>query len=161
MFYDIYKSPFCDIILVGDENGLAYIILQTGKGRKKIKISEEWIENPAFFTEVKKQLTEYFAGKRKSFAVKLNPQGTSFQKKVWQALSEIPYGEVRSYKDIAEAAGNGKACRAVGMANSRNPLPLIVPCHRVIGANGKLVGFGSGLEIKEKLLNLEKAAANP
>lgn len=156
MFYSIYKSPFCDIILVGDENGLTNLHLDTGKGKQKFEIPGEWIKNPAFFSEVKKQLTEYFAGKRKTFAVKLNPQGTDFQKKVWLELAKIPYGAVRTYKDIAKAIGNERASRAVGMANSRNPIPLIVPCHRVIGANGKLVGFASGLEIKEKLLNLEK-----
>lgn len=103
-----------------------------------------------------KQLNEYFQGSRKEFDLSLNPSGTDFQKKVWKALQAIPYGETRSYKQIAEAVGNPRASRAVGMANHNNPIMCIIPCHRVIGANGKLVGYAGGLDIKEKLLNLEK-----
>lgn len=102
------------------------------------------------------QLEEYFSGKRSSFSLPMAPAGTQFMQDVWQALVTIPYGEVRSYRDIAKAIGNPKACRAVGMANNRNPLPIIIPCHRVIGANGKLVGYAGGLDCKEKLLALEK-----
>lgn len=102
------------------------------------------------------QLEEYFSGKRSSFSLPMAPVGTQFRQDVWQALVTIPYGEVRSYRDIAKAIGNPKACRAVGMANNRNPLPIIIPCHRVIGANGKLVGYAGGLDCKEKLLALEK-----
>jgi methylated-DNA-[protein]-cysteine S-methyltransferase len=102
------------------------------------------------------QLMEYFDGSRKSFDLPLAPKGTPFQLKVWKALLSIPYGETRSYKDIAIAAGNPKASRAVGMANNRNPIAIIIPCHRVIGSNGKLVGYGGGLSIKEYLLELEK-----
>ena len=103
-----------------------------------------------------KQLEEYFSGKRSSFSLPMAPEGTQFMLNVWQALVTIPYGEVRSYRDIAKTIGNPKACRAVGMANNRNPLPIIIPCHRVIGANGKLVGYAGGLGCKEKLLALEK-----
>lgn len=102
------------------------------------------------------QLNEYLEGRRKVFDLPLNPEGTKFQKKVWEALCNIPYGETRSYKQIAEAVGNSKACRAVGMANNRNPIIIFIPCHRVIGSNGSLVGYGGGLDIKEKLLSLEK-----
>ena len=102
------------------------------------------------------QLQEYFAGKRKAFDLPLAPKGTSFQLKVWKALQDIPYGETRSYKDIAIAVGNHKASRAVGMANNRNPISIIIPCHRVIGSNGKLVGYGGGLGVKDFLLNMEK-----
>lgn len=102
------------------------------------------------------QLEEYFNGKRYSFSLPLAPSGTQFMQDVWQALITIPYGEVRSYGDIARKIGNPKACRAVGMANNRNPLPIIIPCHRVIGANGKLIGYAGGLGCKEKLLALEK-----
>ncbi len=102
------------------------------------------------------QLTEYFAGSRQSFDLPLDARGTSFQKSIWSALRDIPYGETCSYKDIAEAVGNEKACRAVGMANNKNPIAIIVPCHRVIGADGKLVGYGGGLDIKHALLDLEK-----
>lgn len=101
------------------------------------------------------QIDEYIKGKRKIFDLPLNPNGTEFQKKVWKALTEIPYGETKSYKDIAAILGNEKACRAVGMANNKNPIPIIIPCHRVIGANKKLVGYAGGLDLKKMLLNLE------
>ena len=103
-----------------------------------------------------KQLTEYFAGKRREFDLPLDFTGTGFQKKVWAALLTIPYGETRSYGEIAKQIGNPKACRAVGMANNRNPIAIICPCHRVIGADGSLVGFGGGLPAKQFLLDLEK-----
>lgn len=106
--------------------------------------------------EVDKQMGEYFEGKRKAFELPLRPEGTDFQKKVWNALLEIPFGETRSYQDIANAVGSPKACRAVGMANHQNPIIIVIPCHRVIGKNGKLVGYGGGLSMKEKLLLLEK-----
>lgn len=101
------------------------------------------------------QLDEYFQGKRKSFSIPLNPSGTPFQKKCWDMLLTIPYGQTRSYKEIAAAIGNEKACRAVGMANHRNPISILIPCHRVIGANGALIGYGGGLPAKEYLLKLE------
>lgn len=103
-----------------------------------------------------KQVTEYLEGKRTTFDLPLKVQGTEFQQKVWNALCEIPYGETRSYKQIAIAIGNPKAVRAVGLANNRNPIPIIIPCHRVIGHNGKLVGYAGGLAIKQTLLDLEK-----
>ena len=102
-------------------------------------------------------MSEYLKGERKEFDLPLNPKGTDFQKRVWRALCDIPYGEMRSYKQIAKAVGNSKAVRAVGMANNRNPITIVVPCHRVIGADGKLVGYGGGLEMKEFLLRLEKS----
>jgi methylated-DNA-[protein]-cysteine S-methyltransferase len=102
------------------------------------------------------QLSEYFDGRRRIFDLPLDPRGTAFQKSVWSALQDIPYGETRSYKDIACAVGNPKACRAVGMANNKNPIAVIIPCHRVIGADGTLVGYGGGLDIKQALLDLEK-----
>ena len=102
-----------------------------------------------------KQLQEFYEGKRDQFALPLNPSGTPFQKKVWEALLTIPKGETRTYQDVARLSGNEKASRAVGMANNRNPIPIFIPCHRVIGKNGALVGYGGGLHIKEKLLELE------
>ena len=102
------------------------------------------------------ELAAYFAGALREFTVPLAPKGTPFQQKVWAALREIPYGETRSYKEIAAMVGNEKACRAVGMANNRNPLPIFIPCHRVVGADGKLVGYAGGLDVKTFLLNLEK-----
>ncbi|MDR1933937.1 MAG: methylated-DNA--[protein]-cysteine S-methyltransferase [Spirochaetales bacterium] len=102
-----------------------------------------------------KQIEEYAAGKRKRFELPLLPAGTVFQKSVWQALCTIPYGQTRSYKQIAAGVGNPSACRAVGMANNRNPIPIIIPCHRVVGSNGTLVGYAGGLEMKKRLLDLE------
>ena len=106
--------------------------------------------------EAIKQLDEYFEGKRSAFDLPLAPEGTEFQKKVWKALKEIPFGETKSYGEIAKIIGNEKASRAVGMANNKNPIMIVIPCHRVIGANGKLVGYAAGLEVKEILLDLEK-----
>lgn len=106
--------------------------------------------------EAAKQLKQYFDGKRTSFDLPLEPKGTPFQQAVWEALEEIPYGQTRSYKQIAQRVASPKAYRAVGMANNKNPISIIIPCHRVIGANGKMVGYGGGLEIKEYLLTLEK-----
>jgi methylated-DNA-[protein]-cysteine S-methyltransferase len=105
------------------------------------------------------ELEEYFNGNRKLFDLPLAPTGTEFQKKVWKALEEIPYGETRSYKEIATYIGNEKACRAVGMANNRNPIPIFIPCHRVIGSNGDLTGYAGGLDLKKKLLKIENVNA--
>ena len=102
------------------------------------------------------QLEEYLDGKRKIFDLPLNPKGTTFQQKVWSCLYHIPYGETRTYKDIAEQIGDENACRAVGSANNKNPIPIFVPCHRVIGSDGNLTGYAGGMELKQKLLNLEK-----
>lgn len=109
--------------------------------------------------EAARQLKEYLDGSRAQFELPLNPQGTEFQKKVWKALCDIPYGETRSYKQVAEAIGNSKASRAIGMANNKNPIMIFIPCHRVIGSNGKLVGYAGGLDMKEKLLKLENNRA--
>ncbi|WP_353948221.1 methylated-DNA--[protein]-cysteine S-methyltransferase [Sporolactobacillus sp. Y61] len=103
-----------------------------------------------------RQIREYFAGTRRGFNLKLMLKGTDFQKKVWAALARIPYGQTRSYKEIAESAGRPKAVRAVGGANNRNPLPIVIPCHRVIGSDGSLVGYGGGLDCKRKLLQFEE-----
>lgn len=104
------------------------------------------------------QLKEYLSGKRKNFDIEIEMIGTEFQKKVWKELLNIPYGETRSYKDIAIAIGNGKACRAVGNANNKNPIAIIVPCHRVVGSDGSMTGYAGGLNIKEKLLKIEKCS---
>lgn len=109
--------------------------------------------------EAGRQLREYFAGERKEFTLPLAPSGTPFQQKVWESLCRIPFGETRSYKDIAQSVGSPKAFRAVGMANNRNPIPVLIPCHRVIGADGKMVGYGGGIAIKEFLLHLENPDA--
>lgn len=113
------------------------------------------IEETPVHKEAHRQLTEYLAGQRKVFELPLEPRGTEFQMKVWRVLAKIPFGETRTYGEVAAAVGNPKAARAVGMANNRNPLAIFIPCHRVIGANGALVGFGGGLPVKERLLKLE------
>lgn len=118
---------------------------------------KDYTENETpVLAEAGKQLREYFAGTRRDFDLPLAPAGTAFMQKVWKALQDIPYGETRSYKEIAAASGNVKACRAVGMANNRNPISIFIPCHRVIGADGDLVGYGGGLNKKIFLLELEK-----
>lgn len=151
---------------------LYYLELETIVGQMRIIANEDAIveiqfvrENKSLgdaqqqetplLLEAKRQLEEYFAGLRASFSLPLNPQGTEFQKKVWQQLEAIPYGETRTYGQIAAAIGQPKASRAVGGANHNNPIAIMIPCHRVIGANGKMVGYGGGLDIKEKLLRLE------
>ncbi len=120
------------------------------------KMTDDGNEDSPLLLTAKRQLEEYFAGERKLFTLPLKPKGTTFQQKVWKALLDIPYGETRSYKEVAIQAGNEKACRAVGMANNRNPIMILVPCHRVIGTNGAMVGYGAGISVKEYLLNLEQ-----
>jgi len=154
MYYDIIESLVCPILLVGDEKGLKHVIFL--KGERQVEIPDDWVENKELFREVTRQLDAYFSGKLESFDLKLAPEGTEFQKSVWKALCKIPYGETRTYKDIAASVGKPKAYRAVGLANNRNPIAIIVPCHRVIGSNGKLTGYASGLDLKAFLLKLEE-----
>ncbi len=124
--------------------------------KKEIEDSNIQEKDTPLLKEVEKQLEEYFEGKRKTFDVPLNPKGTKFMKEVWTALQDIPYGEVKTYQQIAKKVGNPKAARAVGMANHKNPIPIIIPCHRVIGSNGKLVGYALGMDKKRFLLEWEK-----
>ena len=157
MHRKVMHSPIGRLMLEEEDGALVRVAFE-----REIPpgIEEQAEELPLQAKEVlekaERQLDEYFAGERKVFNLPLAPKGTEFQKKVWAALCDIPYGETRSYGQIAAAVGNPKASRAVGMANHRNPISIIVPCHRVIGADGRLVGFGGGLWIKEKLLKLEK-----
>ncbi|WP_238918374.1 methylated-DNA--[protein]-cysteine S-methyltransferase [Clostridium sp. YIM B02555] len=137
-----------------EESGIAVTKLDFVSNDDKENIIEG--SKTELLIEIVKQLDEYFDGTRKVFDLPIEPEGTEFQKKVWKALIEIPYGETKSYGQIAKIIGNDKAARAVGMANNKNPIAIIIPCHRVIGANGKLVGYAGGLELKEKLLELEK-----
>lgn len=126
---------------------------------QRLWIAEATTEETPLIREAASQLEAFLEGKQKAFDLPLAPQGTAFQKEVWHALLSIPYGETRSYGQIAAQIGRPKACRAVGMANHHNPISILIPCHRVIGAQGDLVGYGGGLELKEKLLNLEKGSA--
>ncbi len=155
-FYTTFDTPFCKIILVGTKDGISRLHLDTGEGKRDFSIGDDWIRNEAIFADAKENIVAYCTGSRQRFSIPLQLHGTDFQKKVWTALLDIPFGEVRTYGEIAEAVGNKKASRAVGMANSKNPIPLIIPCHRVIGANGSLTGFAHGLSIKRKLLEFEE-----
>jgi len=138
------------------ENGDAITNVYFGE----VILKDANIEETALLKKAGNELKEYFEGKRKTFDLPLAPAGTEFLKKVWTALQDIPYGRTCTYKEIAESVGNSKACRAVGMANNRNPIPFIIPCHRVIGSNGRLVGYAGGLEMKEKLITMEKENAD-
>lgn len=157
IFYKIIKSPIGSYLIVESENGISVIEHLESEETKsqKATLSDTLQKDTPGLIEAAKQLEEYFQGERQVFDLPLNSGGTPFQQKVWKALRDIPYGKVRTYKEIAEAVDNPKAVRAVGMANNRNPLSIITPCHRVIGSNGALVGYAGGLSIKEFLLNLE------
>jgi methylated-DNA-[protein]-cysteine S-methyltransferase len=148
-------SPVGILKLVATENALVAVLWEN-ENPKRVRLAEliEQVNHPILL-ETQKQLREYFAGTRQQFDLPLDFEGTVFQKKVWQALLSIPFGETRSYRDIAEQVGNIKAVRAVGAANGKNPISIIAPCHRVVGVNGKLVGFAGGLNNKEILLRLE------
>ena len=149
-------SPVGALKLVANDTALVAVLWEN-ENPKRVRLAEliEQTHHPILL-ETQKQLSEYFAGKRQQFDLPLDFEGTEFQQKVWQALLTIPFGETRSYRDIAAQVGNVKAVRAVGAANGKNPISIIVPCHRVVGANGKLVGFAGGLENKDILLKIEK-----
>lgn len=155
MFYTQFNTRFCEITLVGNRDGLANLHLATGEGNRVFQILPEWELNGAHFDEAKEQITDYFEGKRKEFDLTISPAGTEFQKKVWNELCRIPYGETRTYGEIGNNLGSPGLARAVGTANGKNPLPIIIPCHRVIGTGGKLAGFAYGLTIKRALIQLE------
>lgn len=151
MYRKIIDSPIGKIEIIEENDKITEINIL-----KDIKTRNIEQEDTKLLTETEKQLKEYFLGKRTKFTIPLNPKGTVFMKKVWDELLNIPYGEVRTYKEIAEKIGNKNASRAVGMANHKNPIPIIIPCHRVIGSNNKLVGYALGLDVKQYLLNLER-----
>jgi methylated-DNA-[protein]-cysteine S-methyltransferase len=152
--YTRHDSPVGPLLLAGDGVGLKIIGFASGKSR--VEPGAEWEERREAFADAVLQLDEYFAGTRREFQLRLAPDGTTFQMQVWQTLTRIPYGETWSYRDLATALGNVQAVRAVGLANGRNPLPIVIPCHRVIGADGSLTGYGGGLPIKTALLALER-----
>ncbi len=153
MYYCYLDSPIGDLLLAGDESALGLIGFPQGKMRHDPE--SDWIFNEKPFAAARQQLAEYFAGERKDFDLPLQLSGTEFQVQVLEELQKIPYGETTSYGDIATRIGRPKAVRAVGAANGRNPLPIVIPCHRVIGSSGDLTGFGGGLDLKEALLRLE------
>lgn len=153
MYYCYLDTPIGDLLLAGDNEGLSMIGFPEGSMRREPE--DDWIYNEKPFEDARAQLDAYFAGERKTFDLKLKPTGTEFQLRVLEELQKIPYGETCSYSDIATRIGRPKAVRAVGAANGRNPIPIVIPCHRVIGASGDLTGFGGGLPTKEALLRLE------
>jgi methylated-DNA-[protein]-cysteine S-methyltransferase len=153
MYYCYFDTPIGELLLAGEDDSLSMIGFPKGVMRRDPEA--DWIYNEAPFEDVRHQLAEYFAGERKDFDLPLSLEGTEFQVAVLEALQEIPYGETRSYGAVAKQIGRPKAVRAVGAANGRNPIPIIVPCHRVIGTSGDLTGFGGGLDTKAALLRLE------
>lgn len=158
-YYCYHETPIGTLLLAGD--GQVLNLLGFPGGSMARRHEADWIEDKKPFKEVIRQLSEYFKGEREDFDLPLAPEGTSFQQSVWQALTQIPYGETWSYGQLAKHIGRPKASRAVGAANGVNPIPIIVPCHRVIGSSGKLTGFGGGLETKQFLLNLESNTTTP
>ena len=147
----LLESPVGPLTLLASTKGLVGVYFEN-------RFDGDWNETSnEFLEQIAQQLTEYFQGKRQEFAIPFDLRGTAFQKEVWQTLATIPYGETISYRELAERIQRPKASRAVGLANGNNPISIILPCHRVIGSNGKLVGYGGGLERKLKLLELEDA----
>lgn len=155
-YQSTFESPIGPITLIQTEESITRLWIHQKNPDQDIFLSNESpvVITPLLF-QTKTQILEYFEGKRREFTIPFSPKGTPFQERCWKALLEIPYAKTCSYKDLATTIGNPKACRAVGNANHNNPIPIIIPCHRVIGANGSLVGYGGGLPIKKYLLELE------
>ena len=154
MIYDYVQTDLAGtLILAGDEKGLRHLNFINGK--HPVATQGDWQRDTAYFAPVKTQLAAYFAGEHKTFEVDLFPEGTPFQMKVWSALLQVPYGKVVSYQWIAHRIGKPGAVRAVGAANGRNPISIIIPCHRVIGKDGTLTGYGGGIDVKQRLIRLE------
>ena len=155
LFFNTMPSPIGALKLVASDTGVVTIHWEVDAGRKTAFCRPDAQPRHPILRATEQQLREYFAGTRQTFSLPLDVRGTSFQKSVWAALLTIPFGETRTYGDIARQISKPTASRAVGAANGRNPIPIITPCHRVIGASGKLVGFAGGLPIKQQLLDLE------
>ncbi len=160
LFYFRAPSPVGPLFLAASGKGLVRLEFE-GRIQKLDSAAIRLKESKKAITPYLRELDEYFAGKRRAFSEPLDLRGTDFQLGCWHALLEIPYGETRSYRDIAQAIGHPHAYRAVGMANNRNPVAIIVPCHRVIASSGSLCGYGGGLNLKRKLLDLEQSALRP
>lgn len=158
LYWHEIDSPIGRLLLAGDGDSLIQVGFQSGP--RPLQPPGGWIADAVPFRAAIAQLEEYFAGRRQEFDLPLAPEGTEFQRRVWNALREIPYGMTLSYGELARRIGQPGASRAVGLANGANPLPIVVPCHRVIGADGSLTGFGGGLPIKRQLLALERGAAD-
>ena len=158
-YYSYLETPIGTLLLAGDGDSLNLLGFPSGKMQRRHESG--WQRQDALFADARQQLLDYFAGDLQAFNLKLAPQGTEFQREVWQALTEIPFGETWSYGQLARHIGRPSASRAVGAANGVNPIPVIIPCHRVIGASGQLTGFGGGLDTKQHLLDLEKDWRSP
>ena len=158
IWYDELPTPIGRLRLVADQQGLRELWFESGRHRKSP--SPDWVRAAKPLAEARRQLEEYFAGERTRFDLNLRPLGTPFQLAVWQELGRIPYGVTISYAELARRIGQPAAVRAVGAANGRNPIPIILPCHRVIGSNGSLTGFGGGLPTKRFLLSMEDRVAH-
>jgi methylated-DNA-[protein]-cysteine S-methyltransferase len=156
MNYRFVDSPFGRVLVAGDGDSLQW--LSFTRGRQKAESFSQWTENrrDAVLREAERQLDAYFKGKREQFDLPLDPRGTPFQKKVWKKLVSIPYGKTVTYSELARRVGRPEAFRAVGAANGQNPISVIIPCHRVLGKNGDLTGYGGGLHTKQRLLDLER-----
>jgi len=152
----VHNSPVGDLTLLATDNALCGVYLPEHRHRPAESMFGEF--DPAGFDETRRQLDEYFTGTRRKFDLPIHPAGTPFQRTVWSALLTVPYGETRSYGELAGMISRPGAARAVGLANGKNPLSIIVPCHRVVGANGALVGYGGGVDCKRYLLELECSA---
>jgi methylated-DNA-[protein]-cysteine S-methyltransferase len=152
--YTEIDSPVGQLLLAADDAGLRQVLFV--KGKRTVGPDPAWRKDRGPFTDTVRQLRAYFSGELERFSLPLAPEGTPFQLEVWRRLCEIPYGETMSYGDLARRLGNPGASRAVGLANGTNPIPIVIPCHRVIGSNGALTGYGGGLPVKEKLLALER-----
>jgi len=153
LYYDILPSPIGDLLIIAQEYALREIVFQPKE--QAHTINSEWIHGSELVEQTKNELKAYFVGQLKQFSVNVNPHGTPFQKQIWKEVLAIPYGQVCSYQDVANNINNSAACRAVGRANSQNSIPIIIPCHRVIGKSGKLTGYAGGLNRKQILLELE------
>jgi len=154
IYYHYMKSPAGNLLVAGNSKGLH--LIRFPKGGDPAMPEPDWVENKKPLKKVLRQLEAYFAGKLKAFSLDICLNVTPFQKKVLTALCRVPYGETISYGQLAKNIGNPKASRAVGQANARNPIPIVIPCHRVIGSSGKLTGFGGGVAVKQTLLDLEQ-----
>ena len=154
------STPIGTLTLTASDSELLFVEFPSSEGGSRIKPVDN-SELPEVLRQAKIQLMEYFQGKRKQFELKLRPEGTAFQRSVWKEMEKIPYGKTRSYKDIAEALGDARKARPVGGAANKNPLPLVIPCHRVVGTNGSLTGFGGGVDVKKYLLELESGQRGP
>lgn len=158
-YFTRLESPVGTLLLTATETGLTGIVFDGRRARAALGDAARERPSHPVLRRATRQLQEYFAGTRRAFDLPLAPSGTPFQRDVWNALLDIPYGETRSYGEVARRIGRPKAVRAVGAANGANPLPVVVPCHRVIGADGSLTGYGGGIARKRKLLALEQAAS--